>query len=223
MGEAIGGVIGYAIGIAVSPVPIAAVILMLFSSRAKVNSVAFMLAWVLGIASVTTIVLFVPGLESDDSAPSDTTGWIKLAIGVLLVAFAISQWRSRPGPDEEAPVPKWMEAIDSLKPGAAFGLGFLLSAINPKNLLLAAAAGATIGAVELTDGETAATVAAFTAIAAMTVVIPVVAYLLAGSRLDATLDSTKDWLIRNNTAVMAVLFLVFGVSLIGDGITILSA
>lgn len=222
MGEAIGGVIGYAIGIAVSPVPIAAVILMMFSARARVNSVSFMLAWVIGIATVVTVVLLIPGLESDDSTPSDTTGWIKLAIGALLVLFALSQWRSRPGPDDEPPVPKWMQTIDGLKPGGAFGLGFLLSAVNPKNLLLAAAGGVTIGSVALTTGEAAAVLLVFTAIAAATVVVPVVAYLVAGSRLDPSLDAAKDWLIGNNAAVMAVLFLVFGVSLIGDGIEILS-
>jgi hypothetical protein len=40
------------------------------------------------------------------------------------------------------------------------------------------------------------------------------------NRLDSTLNSAKEWLIRNNTVVMAVLILVFGVNLIGDGITI---
>ena len=59
------------------------------------------------------------------------------------------------------------------------------------------------------------------AIAALTVAVPVVAYLIAGQRLDPTLDRTKAWLIDNNTAVMAVLLLVFGVSLLGDGLQIL--
>lgn len=48
MGDAIGSTLGYAVGIAVSPIPIAAVILMLFSGRARVNSVSFMFAWVVG-------------------------------------------------------------------------------------------------------------------------------------------------------------------------------
>ena len=110
---------------------------------------------------------------------------------------------------------------DRLRPGAAFGLGFLLSALNPKNLLLAVAAGASLGALPLSTGETVGAVAVFTVIAALTVAVPVVAYLIAGARLDPTLDRTKAWLIANNTAVMAVLLLVFGVSLLGDGLQIL--
>jgi len=222
MGDAIGDTLGYAVGIAVSPIPIAAVILMLFSGRARINSVSFMVAWVAGIALVTTVVVLIPGLEADNSEASNTTGWIKLVLGVLLLAEGVRQWRTRPGPDDDVAVPGWMATMDELKPGAAFGLGFLLSALNPKNLLLAVAAGVSIGALPLSTGESVGAVVVFTVIAAMSVLVPVIAYLVAGSRLDPTLDTTKGWLIGNNAAVMAVLFLIFGVSLFGDAIQILA-
>jgi len=222
MGDAIGATLGYAVGIAVSPIPIAAVILMLFSGRARINSVTFMVAWVVGIAVVTTVVVLIPGIEANDSESSDTTGWIKLVLGVLLLAVGVRQWRARPGPDEEPSTPGWMAKIDGLRPGAAFGLGFLLSALNPKNLLLAIAAGVSIGALALPTSETVGAVVVFTLIAAITVTVPVVAYLIAGKRLDSTLDRTKAWLISNNATVMAVLLVVFGVSLLGDAIQILT-
>lgn len=222
MGDAIGSTLGFAIGIAISPIPIAAVILMLFSGRARVNSVAFLLAWIVGIAAVTTIVVNLPGLATDESEPSDTTGWIKLVLGLLLLVAGARQWRSRPGPDDEPTVPAWMAKIDELRPGAAFGLGFLLSAINPKNLLLAAAAGATLGSLPLTSGETVGAVVVFTTIASLTVLVPVVGFLVAGERLGSVLDGAKAWLIGNNAAVMAVLFVVFSVNLVGDAIRILT-
>lgn len=222
MGDAIGATLGYAFGIAVSPIPIAAVILMLFSGRARVNSVSFMVAWIAGIAVVTTVVVVIPGLDTDSSEPSDTTGWVKLVLGVLLLAVGARQWRARPGPDEEPSTPGWMAKIDELRPGPAFGLGFLLSALNPKNLLLAIAAGVSIGALALSTSETVGAVVVFTLIASISVTVPVVAYLIAGKRLDPTLDHAKAWLIANNTAVMAVLFVIFGVSLLGDAIQILT-
>jgi threonine/homoserine/homoserine lactone efflux protein len=141
---------------------------------------------------------------------------------VLLLAVGVRQWRTRPGPGDEVAVPGWMAKIDELEPGAAFGLGFLLSALNPKNLLLAVAAGVSIGALPLSTGETVGAVVVFTVIAAISVLVPVIAYLIAGPRLDPTLDTAKGWLIGNNAAVMAVLFLVFGVSLFGDAIQILT-
>jgi uncharacterized membrane protein len=58
-------------------------------------------------------------------------------------------------------------------------------------------------------------------IAASTVAIPVIGYLIVGERADASFAKAKDWLIQNNSVVMAVLLLVFGISLIGDAIEIL--
>ena len=51
--------------------------------------------------------------------------------------------------------------------------------------------------------------------------MPVIGYLIAGDRADSALAKAKDWLIQNNSVVMAILLLVFGVSLIGDVIEIL--
>jgi len=219
--DVIGEILGFAVGIAVSPVPIAAVILMLFASRARVTAPLFLVGWLIGIALVATVVVLMPGLSADSGEPSTTTGVIKGGLGVLLLFFGVRQWVSRPGPDDEVAMPKWMAGIDTMGSGGAFGLGFLLSAVNPKNLLLAAAAGAAIGAAELSAGQNVAAIAVFTIIASLTIAVPVIGYLFAGDRLQPALDSAKDWLIQNNTAVMSVLFLVFGVILLGDAIAII--
>lgn len=126
------------------------------------------------------------------------------------------------GTDDEPSVPAWMAKIDELGPVAAFGLGVALSAVNPKNLLLAAAAGASLGALSLSTGETVGAIGVFTLLASLTVAVPVIGFLIAGPRLAPTLDRAKAWLIDNNAAVMAVLFVVFAVSLIGDAIQILA-
>jgi threonine/homoserine/homoserine lactone efflux protein len=221
MADVLGEIVGFAVGIAMSPVPIAAVILMLFAAEARTTGPVFLIGWVLGIAAVATAVVLIPGLGTDAGEPSTTTGVIKGVLGVLLLLAAIRQWSSRPGPEDEASMPKWMAGVDSMGAGAAFGLALLLSALNPKNLLLAAAAGAVIGSADLSRGDSAVAIAVFTVFASLTIAIPVIGYLIAGERLQPTLDSTKDWLIRNNAAVMSVLLLVFGVILVGDAIEIL--
>lgn len=221
MGEAIGAVLGYATAIAISPVPIAAVILMLMSGRARSNSLSFGLAWLVGITAATTVTLLLPGLETADRAPSAGAGWVKLVLGLFLLVAAVRQWRTRPSGDEEPAPPAWMGRIDELVPSRAFGLGFLLSAVNPKNLVLAIAAGVTMAGSGLTSGETVVVVAVFAVVAGSTVLAPVLASLVAGDRLTPSLDAIKDTLIRQNQAVMAVLFVVFGMSLLGDGIEIL--
>ena len=50
---------------------------------------------------------------------------------------------------------------------------------------------------------------------------PLVVYLFAGEGAARTLDSWKRWAATHNAAVMAVLFLVFGFKLVGDGIAVL--
>ncbi len=105
--------------------------------------------------------------------------------------------------------------------GGAAGLALLLTVLNPKNLVLAAAAATTIGAAEISTGETLLAVGLFIVLASTTIAIPVVGYLIAGDRARPALDSTKDWMIQNNAAIMAVLVLVFGVILVGDAIEIL--
>ena len=60
--------------------------------------------------------------------------------------------------------------------------------------------------------------AVFVLVGSVGVLAPLVLYLVAGQRAAATLDSWKAWAAGHNAAVMAVLFLVFGLKLVGDGI-----
>ena len=224
MAEALGEVLGYALGIAISPIPIAAVILMLFSAKARVNAPIFLSGWVLGIAAVATVVLLIPGIDpTADDQPSTTAGVIKALLGTLLLAAAIRQWRDRPAPGEAPHMPKWMSGINSLRPPAAFGMALLLSAVNPKNLVLSAAAGVSIGEADLTSAQTAVSVAIFTALASLSIALPTFGYLIAGERVQPTLSRTKDWLIANNGLVTALLFLVFSALLLGDALAILTS
>ncbi len=220
MGQAIGEYLPLAVGVAISPIPLIAVILMLFSGRARQNSLAFMVGWIIGIVAAMSILIAVASTQdlSTGGTPSDTSSLVKLILGVLLLLAAVKQWRSRPAPGAEPKMPGWMKKIDSMKPGAAFGLAVLLSAVNPKNLLLIAGAAVAIAQASLSSTDTIIAVAVFTIIGACTVAIPTLAYLFLGSKVQPALDSAKAWLSANNTAVMAVLLLVIGVSLFGKGL-----
>ncbi len=55
MGQAIGAILGQAVGVAISPVPIIAVILMLFSKGSKANSISFLVGWIVAVFSVAPI------------------------------------------------------------------------------------------------------------------------------------------------------------------------
>jgi threonine/homoserine/homoserine lactone efflux protein len=220
MGQVIGDLLPLALGVAISPIPIIAVILMLLSKRAARTSVGFLLGWTVGIVAVTVIVIVLVGQAGDTSTgkPSTVSSIIKIALGSLLMLMAGMQWRKRPKDGETGAMPKWMAAIDDFTFVKAAGLGLALSAANPKNLIMCVGAGTTVGAAHLSNGQDVVAVVIFTVIAACSVAVPVVGYLSAKDKMAAPLTNLRAWLTRNNATVMAVLLLVIGVALIGKGI-----
>ncbi|HEX5669834.1 MAG TPA: GAP family protein, partial [Chitinophagaceae bacterium] len=87
-------ILPYAIGIAISPVPIITVILSLFSIKAKWNGPAFILGWALGILVVCIPILVFaskPEMDSND-APSLWASVIRLLLGLFLFVVAIRRW-----------------------------------------------------------------------------------------------------------------------------------
>jgi hypothetical protein len=225
MGRAISEVLPFAIGVAISPLPIIAVILVLFSARARVNGPLFLLGWVVGVTIVSVVVYLIAdaGDVGTDRDASDRSHWIKLGLGILLVLLAIRHWRKRPAPGVAPAAPKWMSAIDTLTPVKTGGLAVLLSGVNPKNLALSLAAGVSLAQADVSSGEATAGLVVFVLIASLGIAVPVVSYVAGGERAAHLLDGWRTWLSTHNTAVMAVLFLVFGVVLFSQGLRGLSA
>jgi threonine/homoserine/homoserine lactone efflux protein len=221
MGEAIGAILPLAIGVAISPIPIIAAILMLLSPRAGTNGVGFLIGWVLGIV-VATVIFVVVASVSDlggSENPSTAASWIKIVLGGLLILLAGKQWKSRPKQGEAPALPSWMQAIDKVTPAKSLGVGFLLAAVNPKNLAMCIGAGIEIGGADLPTSDVVVATAVFSVLAASSVAIPVIGYLVASNRLRGPLNELRDWLLLNNAAVMTVLLLVIGTVLIGKGVS----
>ena len=220
MGEAIGQSLPLAVGVALSPVPIIAVVLMLTTARARANGPAFVLGWLVGLGIVGAIVLALagPGGASEKGQPAAWVSWLKLLLGLGLVLVAVRQFRGRPRGDEEAPLPKWMGAIDRFGAGQALGGGAALAGANPKNLLLAVAAAAAIAQTGIPGGQQAVAYAVFAVIGTLGVGAPVGIYLALGERSAELLGRLKDWMGHHNAVIMAVLCLVIGVKLLGDGL-----
>jgi threonine/homoserine/homoserine lactone efflux protein len=224
LGEVIGGTLTLALGVALSPIPIIGVVLMLATPRGRGNGLGFLAGWVAGLALVGTIVLLVVGAAgaSDGGEPASWVSVLKLVFGLALLLLAFRQWRARPEAGAEPPLPKWMEAIDTFTTGRAIALGFALAAVNPKNLLLTAAAAATIAQAGMSSGDEAIALAVFVVVGTLGPGAPVAIYFAAGRRAHDILAELRHWLEQNNTVIMAVLLLVIGTKLIGDAIAGLS-
>jgi hypothetical protein len=219
MGQAIGDLLPTAIGVALSPVPIIAVILMLGTPRAKSNGPAFAVGWILALVIVSVIVVLVAGGSDDpDSGSSTAVDIVKVVIGALFLLMAAAQWRKRPKPGVEPEMPKWMAAIDGFTAGKSLGFGAVLAGVNPKNLALTFTAAATIAQAGLSGGGTALAIAVFVIIGSITVAGPVLFYLFAAEKAVGPLNSIKQFMADHNAVIMMILLLVLGAKVLGQGI-----
>lgn len=221
VGDVVGQFLPYAIGIAVSPVPIAALLLMLVTKKARTNAPLFLLGWIAGIGIVGVVVFLIPGLEASQGEPSTAAGIVKGILGLLLLLVGVRAWRTRPRSGETAEAPAWMNRIDGFGGGAALGLGVALSGANPKNLLLAVGGAATITAAGLSSPQEYTSLGIFVLVASLSILVPVVIYFVLGERAETAMTEAKEWLIQNNKTVMSVVILVISISLVGDAIEIL--
>ncbi|PSL02807.1 Sap-like sulfolipid-1-addressing protein [Haloactinopolyspora alba] len=220
MGDAVGQVLPLAVGVTLSPLPVIVVVLMLGTRRARSNGLSFLLGWLVGLAAVGTAAILVAGGAdaSGDGEPAAWVSWVKLALGALVLLLAAKTWRGRARGDEPAPMPSWMSALDTFTAVKSAGLGVLLAAVNPKNLVLTLSAGVAVAQTGIPAGRQAAALAVFVVVGALGPGVPVVISLVLGERAARALNDLQTWMARHNSAIMTVVMLVIGAKLVGDGI-----
>lgn len=219
MSEALAAVLAYAVGVGISPIPIIAVILMLLSRRASVNGPLFLVGWIAGLVGLFAVILAIArafDVGSSEKA-DDGVAWLRVALGAALLVLAARKWRKRPKAGEEAPMPGWMASIEEISPPRAAGLALILS-LNPKNLMLGIGAATSLAQLDTTTGQTVMAGAAFALIGSAIAIIAVAYHAIGGERARSSLEDLKVWMAANNSAVMMVLFAVFGAVLISQGL-----
>ena len=225
MGQAIGQVLSLGVGVALSPVPIVAVIVMLGTRRGPANARAFLVGWLVGLGAVGAIVLVISGGAHAGTRPHPAL-WVsllELGVGLLLGLVAVRSWRHRPRGDEKPRLPRWLRAVDTFTPTRAAAMGVALSAVNPKNLLLTVAAATAIAQTDArTVGEIVA-LAVFAVVGALGPGLPLLAVRVLGERSQALLADLQDWMARHNAAIITAICLVLAAKSIGDAISGLSS
>lgn len=199
--------------------------LVLATPKARVNVPAFLAGWIVGLGAAGTVVLLLAGGAgaSESGSPADWVSILKLGLGALLVLLAVRQWRGRPRGDAESQLPAWMKTVDSFTPARSAAMGVLLSALNPKNLILVVGAAAAIAQTGASGGDEAAALAVFVLLGTIGVAVPLGIYFFAGDRATSILGDLHHWMARENGTIMAVICLVIAAKLIGDGISALAA
>lgn len=214
MGGAAVELVPLALGIAASPFPVIPVVLLLLTPRPAATSRAFLAGWVLGIAVGVVAATLLSDLVTPGSTPPAWASWLRVLLGLVLLVAAVRQWRSRAATAEP---PGWLRQVESATPGSAFRLALVLSLANPKVLLLAVAAGLTIGTAAL-GGQGVVLVVAFTATASLSVAVPVLLHATLGERVLGPLGRVRDVLLRHAAAITAGVMLVLGVLVLTTGL-----
>jgi hypothetical protein len=221
MDHAIARSLALAIGVAFSPVPIMAVVLMLTTARAKVNGSAFVLGWLFSLGIVGTIVLCIsgPAGAGGSGALATSVRWLEIVFGTLLFLVAIHQFWRRPRAQKPVPMLKGPSAIGDLGPGAAFVAGALLAGANPKDLLLAVAGATAIAQTGIAGGQQAIAYLFFAVIATIGVGAPVLIHLAIGRRSQDLFAKLKARTGRHRAVIMSILCLIVSATFIGEAIT----
>src|SRR5215213_10102339 len=156
MRDALAEMLPLAVAVAISPIPILAVILMLLTERSTANAVALLAGWVAAILVIGGAVAAL-GIGRANTAEDPGTGLIvaQFVLAAILLAGAVRRWRMRARADVDHETPRWMSAVRSVRPPSALVLGLGLIALNPKDGLLTVAAGARLAESEVDTGSAA--------------------------------------------------------------------
>ena len=219
MRTVLGEILPLAIVVTVSPINIVASILLLFSRRAILNASCYLAGFVVGVAAVIAVLTAIAGAVhlSTDGQRSRVVSGLLLLLGIWLLVQAVHKFRSRPAEGDAVETPAWMEGITGFGPGKSLGIGLTVGAANPKNIAVALASAVVIATAGLGTGQAIAVIVVYTVVASLGVAAPIVAILVLGDRGDEVVTGWQTWLERNTAAMMAVIYLVFGVILIGKG------
>ncbi len=215
LGPELAELIPLALVITLSPLSIIPGILMLHTPAPRPTSLAFLIGWIVSIGGLTAGFVAISNALGGLNKQPTCAPYVRITIGAGLIAFGLYRWFTRNRSDH---TPAWLTSMTTIKPPRAFVTAIVLAVVNPKVLFMCAAAGLAIGSAGL--GATGAWTAdvVFTAVAASSVALPVLAYLVAGERLDEPLTRLKTWMEEKHAVLVAAILVVIGVMVLYKGI-----
>jgi threonine/homoserine/homoserine lactone efflux protein len=205
------------LGITLEPFPLTAFILILSAEKGTRKGLAFILGWLACLVVVIAAVVLVTGGKppAPNTAPSTAALAVKLALGILLIGFAVRQRRRMGRPRKP---PTWMARLDRLSPWAAAGLAAFL-----QPWALVAAGAATVTQAKLSGAADYLTLMLFVLLATASFLYLELYAVFAPAAAGARLERLRTWLDTHRDQVIIVLSLLLGFWLAGKSIYLLVA
>ena len=217
--SALGPLLPIAVAVAVSTVPIMATIVILLSPKRNQSAIPFLIGWVVGMAAVVAIAAVganaLPVRPFRAQQRAIAIG--QIIVGTALLVAAVMAWRRA----ARAPAAKGnglLDRVERMGPVAALGLALALN-LRPKALLLGVAAGLSVAGSSLRTTETVIVLAIYVGLASSTVIVPIIATLVAPARMQPRLVLARDWLSQNSAHITVVVLVMVGFVILGAGIS----
>ena len=203
------------LAIAFDPIPLTTFMIVLPSRRGVRKGAAFVFGWLVSLAVVVTATVLATGNNPPrpHTSPASTALAIRIAIGVVLVAAAIRQWRRMRRPKKPKKPPKWQEHVDHMSLWFAMGLA---PVVQPWVLIGAGAA--TVVEARLSNWASDLTLAAFCVLASASYLgLEIYAAFWTGQS-QASLARFRTWIDSHTDQLIIVGSLILGFWLIGKSI-----
>ena len=198
-----------------SPSTIVVFILLLATTRARMNAAAFLIGWSLSLVIVFAVSYALGGARvSQHGSGRVAVEVVEIVLGIALLAVAVRQWHHRNTPRTSSRVTKRLtDHLEELNPWEAAIIGVLE---QPWTLTAAVA-------VVLIRHHSAALIALvafllFTTVSTATVGLIFLYYARRPGEAEAHLSSLRDRVVHAGPAIFAIVSLLVGVFLIADGI-----
>lgn len=217
---AIGDMLPIAMAIALSPLPIVAAVLIVGSPNGRVAGPVFGLGWLIGLVALSvTALLLVNQIGPTSPFGHLVLNILRIIVGLLLLWAAINKWRNRPQDGEEPPVPKWLAAFNQISTVRAFRMGGMLAAANPKHIGLVLAAMSSLLYEPTQPLDVIIGIAVLVVMSSSAVGAVIIGHAAGGQKAATHLESIKQFMLRNNTVIVMIVFAVLGMSVLGAGIS----
>jgi hypothetical protein len=209
-----------ALGVAASPLPIVAVLVLLLTKRARFSSLVLLASWVIGVVIALAIAVVFAGTLRMPRAGTDLMGEgvFTLLLGIGLVTMGVISRRGRVRQEDPQATPSWVNSVDNLSPIGGAVVVFLNATTSPKNLALAITAGRMIANTGAPLAEEAVWVLLYVAIASLTIAAPVALYFFGGNTSIAILERWKRVVTTHAAAVMEITLFVLGLGMTARGL-----
>lgn len=215
MGSSNFHLITLAVGIALSPMPVIAMMVLCGTGRARRCGSLFLAGWYLSILifMILSVFLFNDWHQKSPEELGLFDVIFRCLAAVLFFYLAWKNWSTRTHRMEQTHIPKWIENFEKKSSKKMFMQGVTMNFINLKNIPLMINAALYIAKISHSAPQGIGRAAFFGLLASIPLLIPWVTAMLGNMPTHRRLRKLTLWLYRHSNIIMAVFLLLIALNL----------